>query len=391
MESANRRRSYAHASEFFFFFIVLVIRSRDALDRIPADPGYDYIYSSAKNGIESLSQGDPYFHLAARLISLLAAQFPIELQALTQSLMTHVIWALCAVGFSRVIFLETSRRFIGTVSGLLLVTAPHASESSLGNVGNVKWPLTLLLVVICSSSKFTTLHQRTSLFIAVSVGLSQPLAVLAMTGPLYRWVHNRAITKIERSLLAVLGLALVVQIFKVGLVGVASGRAAKVTDPWEGMGIFWWSGLLGPMLISVVNIILILIYRRRTSGAELVVLLSVHALVFGVMNYLLGGIADRYFVLPMTLSLVAALLGLALTLPIARSTRKLLMTLFIAGLAIPSMKWFSVGWYLTTGPTWRDEISRARTVCGNAVAVAETLLITADGKIELPCEYVRHD
>jgi hypothetical protein len=157
------------------------------------------------------------------------------------------------------------------------------------------------------------------------------------------------------------------------------------------MGIFWWSGLLGPMLISVVNIILILIYRRRTSGAELVVLLSVHALVFGVMNYLLGGIADRYFVLPMTLSLVAALLGLALTLPIARSTRKLLMTLFIAGLAIPSMKWFSVGWYLTTGPTWRDEISRARTICGNAVDVAETLLITADGKIELPCEYVRHD
>lgn len=391
MESANKRRSYAHASEFLFFFAVLIIRSRGALDRIPADPGYDYIYSSATNGIKSLSQGDPYFHLAARLISLLAAQFPIELQALAQSLMAHVIWALCAVGFSRVIFLETSRRFIGTVSGLLLVTAPHAYESSLGNVGNVKWPLTLLLVVICSSSHFTTLHQRTTLLLAASVGLSQPLAVLAMIGPVYRWVRNRATTTIERSLVVVLGLALMFQILKVGLVGVTSGRAAKVMEPWEGMGIFWWSGLLGPMLISVVNIVLVLIYRRRTSGAELVLLLSVHALVFGVMNYVLGGIADRYFVLPMTLSIVSTFLGLALAPPIARSTRKLLMTLFVAGLAIPSTKWFSAGWYLTTGPTWRDEIARARSVCSDAVDIAETLLITADGKIELPCEYIRHD
>ena len=121
------------------------------MGRLPADPGYGYVLEGSERGLQALLFGDPYFHLAARFLAFVTSWFPLAQQVLALSILVHIFWAGCAVVIAAVVSLESHSRLLGYLSGLLLVSAPHASESVLGNVGNVKWPLIAALLIVCCS------------------------------------------------------------------------------------------------------------------------------------------------------------------------------------------------------------------------------------------------
>ena len=81
--------------------------------------------------------GDPYYHLAARALALVVSWFPLTSQAIALSLLVHLIWAFCGGVAAVIISREASRNVLGILGGLCLSLVPHASESGIGNVGNV--------------------------------------------------------------------------------------------------------------------------------------------------------------------------------------------------------------------------------------------------------------
>lgn len=81
-------------------------------------------------------------------------------------------------------------------------------------------------------------------------------------------LRNWNLSRNQLILMGVISGTLLVQIAKVGVSTAFSGQSTKVTAPWDGMGLFWWSGLIGPFLVSLACCIILLI-RQRMSAISL--------------------------------------------------------------------------------------------------------------------------
>jgi len=94
------------------------------------------------------------------------------------------------------------------------------------------------------------------------------------------------------------------QIVIAGLDSAVQGRgSARVLAPWPNMGLFWWFGLLSPALGAIVVIVVGTAPALRQSRCrQMWNLLALNSVLLSVASDLLGGIADRYFVVPMTLT-----------------------------------------------------------------------------------------
>ena len=130
------------------------------------------------------------------------------------------------------------------------------------------------------------------------------------------------------------------------------------------LGPFWLLGLLSPACLAIVVIAIGMNPALRESPQFYFwSLLSLTAFVLSLASYFLGGIADRYFVAPMTLSWLASALlirQMAVTIP---QLGKLLIVTALLLFAVPTVKWVRAGWYLTSGRTWSDQIDDARHRC----------------------------
>ena len=374
---------------FFGFFALLLARTVDSIGRIPADPGYQYIQEAAQFGLRSVFFGDPYFHLVTRLMAWVTTWSPLGWHAVILSLMAHALWSGCAVAIANVVWRETSKRWVGTVSGLFLVTAPHASESILGSIGSIKWPLLSAAIIICSSSRTLLTRPISAGALLIAVGLTQPLTFVCLLPLLWIALRHSDVRPTAIRLCAIVSLTLLAQVLKVGLESASSGRTARITEPWSGMGVFWWSGLFGPIIVSSMVALTALFQNpRRVLMNSLSSLLCVTAVTTCVFSYLMGGIADRYFVAPLTLSFVAATILLSDARSGSTLRRVSLATTFALVVLIPTVKWFPASWYLTGGPTWSSEVARAKAVCSTSGSQQVSLTITVDSTVELECEYV---
>ena len=371
--------------------VILFVRGRDSLLRLPSDPGYSYISDAARNGLFSLTEGDPYFHIAARSLAWVTSWFPLSWQAVVLASLVHLVWGGCAMTISRVVKLESKSTTMALLAGALLVAAPHASESSIGNVGNVKWPLLTSLLVICSSGLAVRHFRSLSLGLMIIVGLSNPLTVLCLAPLTALSFRMRAKTSHALRLGGVCLLIFFIQVIKVGGSAVLSGQSARVARPWEGMGIFWWSGWVGPIVISLAIITTLWFISRPLNLLDrFEFLLAGTAFVAAVASYLMGGIGDRYFVLPMTISLIALIMTIR-GLVISERARRIVLVIALIGILVPTAKWFDTGWYMTGGPTWNSEVERANQSCITQSSSVAELSLSPDGSVELDCEYVLRD
>ena len=371
------------------YFLILLARSRESIAYLPSDPGYGYIYAASQDGVSALIQGDPYFHLVARLLAWIDSWFPLTAQAVVLAVMVHLVWTLSAVIIANVLWTETGSRVISVLVGLLLVIALHASESSLGNVGNVKWPLLAASLVLCSSAEYLAIRPRlTAIFIAAT-GLTNPLTVLCLIPLAMSWGSNTRHRRVILGMGILVAVVLSANIVKVGVGNAASGRNSKVTSPWADMGLFWWSGLMGPIAVSGASLVIALVlYRRKPQLCGLISRLAITAIVLPIASYQLGGIADRYFVAPLTISLIAASLCCLLFSQVTSRLFPLAVFALAVAVVIPSAKWFSSGWYMTSGTTWSDGVTSAKIACASNVQQVVALPLSPDNSEEVDCEYI---
>lgn len=368
--------------------MLLALRTRSSFDRFPADPGYDYVFFGHLSGVRSWFNLDPYLHVGAHVVSWVVSSFPLNTQAVAMSVAVHFIWALIGCGLLFVLQQERRSFWIQIAGVLALVLCPTAAESALGNVGNLKWPLITLAVLVASSSE-VYIHPRAWSWYFVLTGLTNPLLSL-ISAPLLLQYSQCGHTE-RRALrlpIASVMLTLMIQVSVVSLRGVSQGRGgSRIYEPWPGMGLFWWFGMLSPTVICLFYLLvsnLTSFLRKDTFLTRT----AIGSIVLAVASIAYGGIGDRYFVAPMILSwIILAAVAEEIAMRFGMKLRLALAVFTVLILAVPSIKWFSSSWYLTSGPRWSDEIKSAKDQCKQGTDVV-TIQVGTDNMTQLTCSYI---
>jgi hypothetical protein len=367
-------------------FGLLLLRSAHSFTRLPADPGYDYILQARRQGFEALAQGDPYFHVAARAIALTTSVFPLFTQAVVLALLVHIIWVISALVITTVVRREYNSTNLAVLCGLALIMVPHASESGIGNVGNVKWPLFAALILTSASNRLEMKDLWWVAPLTLLTGLTQPLSLLVLLPLAIRLLARRKLKSPDIGFLAILIFTVVVQLSKVGLSSAAAGQTNKVMMPWSGMGFFWWTGLAAPSLIALGTMTVgAILYLKRLVESLFIPTLSATTIVVALVSYRMGGIGDRYFIVPVALVTITALVLTRELINALPKYRSLFGACLATGLLIPCIYWFSTGWYMTSGPTWHSEIRRAEAICGTGSVTLIQVAITPSGAVNFSC------
>jgi hypothetical protein len=113
-------------------------------------------------------------------------------------------------------------------------------------------------------------------------------------------------------------------------------------------------------------------------------LISIAGLLLGLVSYVMGGIADRYFVAPTVLGWVALLLLFSDIRPKFPKLSLMVLVPIILVLSLGAFKWFGPSSYINSGPTWSSEVERGRIECLNTGAATIDLQMPV-GTTEVPC------
>jgi hypothetical protein len=368
-------------------FGILFLRTINSFEKFPADPGYDYLLLATLNGASSWFELDPYLHFGAHVLSWLASFAPLNNQAIFLSLLVNAVWSLVTAAIFSILRNDGLAPVVALLSALTLPFCPAAAESSLANVGNLKWPMLILALVAASSKQITRSPILLSQYFLIT-GLTNPLTSIVFL-PLL--INYNKCNKNDRkkftlpivSLLTSFGIQAII----VGRTGLTSGsNIDKTYGPWTGMGVFWWAGLIGPSIVSL-GVLFICFRFKSTFSSPLLIRLASSALVLAVISYFYGGIADRYFVTPMVMSWISVICLISIILQKkTRQFKTLVISIASLMFAIPTVYWFDAMWFLTAGPKWSEQVSLARSTCKEKTENA-TLYI-GDGSIELPCSYI---
>ncbi|MFM8016455.1 MAG: hypothetical protein ACKPCO_10390 [Actinomycetota bacterium] len=367
-------------------FVLLLVRGWRGLDHIPSDPGYEYIAGRVANGVRAF-EVVPYLHADQPLIASFTSLLPLVWHGISTTLLSHLVWSLCAVAISLALSNLGVSRLTSALGGALLVLTPWASQSAIGNFGNVRWPiLVMATVVIVSESTQVQPRLRMMLLAGIAVTFSNPLHVLLLLPLAYAALHASGA---KRKILAVAALPLVAGTTTNVLNAATSGHDTKIERFWSGASLFWTSGQLLPAAVAALFIAASVVGFRRLSQQRIVALhLFAMAIIIAAASYQLGGIADRYFVAPAALTAVGGLLFVNDFR--SRSPKKgMLLAIALAILLlVPAARWFFVLPWLRSAPAWSEQVQQAKQRCDENPA-SEFTLITSDGQgatHPIPCD-----
>lgn len=369
----------------------LVIFARDwkAIDRIGADTGYTYVPDAVKGNLWTLFKPFPeYFEISGRAAAEIVALFPIRYHAIASSTVVNLIWVALGLFICAVIFQETESQVVSSLAGLALIVAPHANESSLGNIGMIKFPLTATVAIAFCSSRAIIKYPKLIAIVALVAGLSQPI-LFVTTLPLL-WLAKSRDRELHRKVLSLLMIVygtFIVQLLKVGPSTAIKGRSgSSVKSLWPGMGLFWYSGIFFPTLFALLIFVLNTVKPIRFSKFNQIrYFLGGSTIALAVSCFILGGIADRYFVAPMTLAWISGILFLVDFSNIFSKIGKIAIFFAFVFSLVPVTHWFNAGWFLTSGPTWTSEVDRATKFCVDHPESEVELLVSPWGYSETNC------
>ncbi len=343
-----------------------LLRIRQSFDRMAPDPGFWFLQQvHDENIFHIFSNQDGFLHVAPRLCYEVVSLFPIEMQALAGSVGMQLIFGSVATLVFFVLRIETQSFFLSLLGSLIVVTVPAAGESTVGNLGSVKWPLTILLVFVLSSQTTMQRYMKLSIVCAILVGLSQPYSVLIILPVIFKRFFSKNARSLSKAEWCIL-LTTALQIINWIVSGVALQKyGAPTYFAWSGMGIFWYSVWLMPTLTGLSVLLLSYVNQKLDGGNFLFeVRLALSAVLLAVVSYLQLGIKDSSAVAPQAVSLVALFLSVhRIGDWVGSNARRLLTGFFLVLVMVASLKWFNASWYLTSGPTWSSEIERTRSIC----------------------------
>jgi hypothetical protein len=360
---------------------------RGAILRLTPDASYD-IFSEARNQPFSsiFSFADGYLSLLPRVMAHVIVVAPIEYTAMFSIFFTSLFWILAGAIVAYCVKSELNNIYWATIAALMVALAPGARESSLGNIGNVRWQMFIMLAVAGSSFAFVAKFPKTFFCIALITGLSHPLAVLAtipilisLLNPEYRSQKGRLVA------LVIVGITFLIQVAVFLRIGRGAIRAG-ITHWWSNPPIFWWFNWLAPIALAIfVAVIAIGVYKFGKPNSTMAVSLAITSFAIGSVSWVQGGIADRYFVVPTVLSwcaLVVLFVNARTLLPKLSSIMFLSIALVFA---FACFKWFGPSSYLNSGPTWQSEATRLRAVCKeNPTEIVQATL--SAGVAEIRCK-----
>ena len=367
--------------------LTMLFRMRGAVLRLTPDASYD-IFSEARNRPFSsiFSFADGYLSLLPRAMAHMIVIAPIEYTAFFSIMFTSLFWVIAGVIVSYCVKAEVKNSYWAVVAAIMVALAPGARESSLGNIGNVRWQVFIMLAVAGSSYAFVAKFPKTFLSIALVTGLSHPLAVLATIPILFSFLNADARRQKNRVIALILvGCTFLIQVS----VHLRLGRGAirgGITHWWSNPPIFWWFNWLVPIALAIfVAVIAIGVYKFGKSNSMMAVSLAMTSFAIGSVSWVQGGIADRYFVVPTVLSwcaLVVLFVNIRTFLPKLSSLIFLSIALVFA---FACFKWFGPSSYLNSGPTWQSEVTRLRAVCKESPTEIVQATLSA-GVAEIRCK-----
>jgi len=105
----NSRRLGGYGLVAAIYFVLLMLRLRGSVLRLPADPGY-YIFQGVRQDSfrNLITLETDYIYFLERFVALIVVAFPIELTALVSSLITSLIWVSTAVAITAIVKQITS-------------------------------------------------------------------------------------------------------------------------------------------------------------------------------------------------------------------------------------------------------------------------------------------
>jgi hypothetical protein len=366
---------------------IMLFRMRGAIFRLTPDASYD-VFSEAKNHPFSsiFSFADGYLSILPRAMAHIIVIAPIEYTAFFSVMFTSLFWVIAGVIVAYCVKAEVKNTYWAVVAAIMVVLAPGARESSLGNIGNVRWQVFIMLALAGSSFAFVAKFPKTFLSIALVTGLSHPLAVLATIPILISFFNADARRQRSRVVaLVIVGCTFLIQ----ASIHLRLGRGAVrdgITHWWSNPPIFWWFNWLAPLALAVFVVVVALVVKRlRGAVSMMAISLAITSFAIGSVSWIQGGIADRYFVVPTVLSWCALVV---LFVDIQKSSPKLFGLVFYAISAvffIACFKWFGPSSYLNSGPTWMSEVERLRVVCKEEPTEIVQATLSA-GIAEIRCE-----
>jgi hypothetical protein len=370
------------------FTIASVGRVIYSADRLPPDPGYGFFEESHNSNLWVIFRTEGgYLDVPRRLLSEVVVLFPIRYSAFIGTGLWVLLCSLSALAVMFMILRAGFSFLVALISGLLVVLPPSASESQVGNQSVVKWFLLLLLIFALSLPPEKQIKMSVLVSLIVIAGISNPVTFLVFGAFVILTLTRREKLLMPRNRIIILafslGFAIEFVAWKSTGVGVHK-YDDSVYQLWSGAGAFWYYNFLTPLLTLLVALLLKIRRFRFPEPSVLIVNLACYGLIVWLGTYYLGGIADRYLVVPQVLGFVVFLLYLAENFRAAKRSQILLCTVYACVAIISLVYWYQASWFLSSGPRWSEEIDRRVIECKNS-PIESVTVEQFMGNFEITC------
>lgn len=382
---------------FFLVVSIAVIRSWGTLGRLPPDPGVDFYVEARRDGLNVLFREEGgYLDVPRRIFSLVVGYFPPDYWVIVSNMMWIGLIGACSVAIHLVVWPLTSSRLVALLASATYALSPAMSESQLGHDSVVKWSLLLVLVLALKPGRDGHAVSWPRVVIIALCGLSNVVSFSLLPVLLYQLrggLKNRnfvAWVYVTTYLLA-FGL----QFFTWLQSGQGVQKYASETNyvPWDQMGVFWFfNWLVVPLItlpllcIEACRRLLLVSSPPMSTLLQFRTYLLLCSILTWTTSYAIGGIADRYFVIPQTLLWIAVitLLSADHSKPLRMTAGRVVSIGLTITMLLASIKWFVPSQFLTSSPAWLDGINEARKQC--SIDETETVLIPQSINIvEIEC------
>ena len=388
-----RKTLFSGAALFAIFAAVGYGRIRQSFDRLPVDPGYEFFEDSYQNGLSVLVKTEGgYLDIPRRMIAELVTIFPLRHTGSAGSLLWLLMVSATALFVTVIMKRIHHSNVLAIACGAAVVIVPSASESQIGNQSVVKWFLILIAIVVVSLPEEHQLSARTTAFLVLLSGVSNPMTFLAVVPFGVSFLQRKLDLKDSRTRL-ILGafiIGFVIQLVSWKTTGVGVQKyETRTYSLWPGAGAFWYYNFIIPPLTCAAFVLRSMLpeWSWCPKPSRFVLNLSLTGLVLFLVTYGLSGIADRYFVVPQILAFIVVAIY---TVQHFEGTGFLLRVALAVSIAIfcrASVKWYDAGWFLADGPKWSEQVDAGIAKC-EADSTQVIKLEQAFGTTDLPCSVI---
>jgi hypothetical protein len=381
------------AALFAIFAAVGYGRIRQSFDRLPVDPGYEFFEDSYQNGLFVLVKTEGgYLDIPRRTIAELVTVLPLRHTGSAGSLLWLLMVSATALFLTVIIKRIHHSNVLAIACGAAVVIVPSASESQIGNQSVVKWFLILIAIVVVSLPKEHQLSTRTTAFLVLLCGVSNPITFVAAV-PLGLSLLQRTLNLKDSRTRLILGafiIGFVIQLVSWKTTGVGVQKyETRTYSLWPGAGAFWYYNFIIPPLTCAAFVLRSMLpeWSWCPKPSRFVLNLSLTGLVLFLVTYGLSGIGDRYFVVPQILAFIVVAIYTVQHFEGTGFILRVALAVSIAIFCCASVKWYDAGWFLADGPKWSEQVDLARSRC----EVDSTLVIKLEqalGTTDLPCSAI---